>query len=248
LLRQFPAEEAHQAVAVDAQYVYAIGSKSIGKYDKRTFSKLDSWQASDQLPLTHLNSGVVLGQRLYCAHSNYPDLPMRGSIEIWDTGNLKHVARHAFKDPPGSVTWIDSHADSWWVCFAHYDAPKGEPGKDNSASVLVKYNERWREQGRWKFPAQVLQKFSPYSASGGAWGPRSLLYCTGHDRAELYAFRIPPSDASPPQTELQLVRVVPTPSHGQGIAWDRDTPGLLYSVQRRKKAVFVSRLTNGEAE
>ncbi|MDX1642259.1 MAG: hypothetical protein R3220_11210, partial [Balneolaceae bacterium] len=81
LIESFPADEAFQAVAVDSTHFYAIASRSIGKYDKKTGEKVDFWEG----PVKHLDSGVVADGKFYAAHSNYPEIPMTSSVEIWDT-------------------------------------------------------------------------------------------------------------------------------------------------------------------
>ena len=53
---EFVAEEAHQGVAVDANFVYAIGTKTIGKYDKQTGERLIHWEPSENEPIIHLDS------------------------------------------------------------------------------------------------------------------------------------------------------------------------------------------------
>ena len=58
-IEDMPAPEARQGVAVDADAVYAIDSRTIGKYDKRTAT--DRWCA---------DAGLLrdLGQRLEADH------------------------------------------------------------------------------------------------------------------------------------------------------------------------------------
>lgn len=66
------APEVHQAVAVDAEHVYAITNQAIGKYDKETGERVDRWTGAEDGPIIHLNSGIVRGDTLFSAHSNYP--------------------------------------------------------------------------------------------------------------------------------------------------------------------------------
>ena len=42
-IRTFVAEEAHQGIAVDEHFIYAIDSRSIGKYDKSTGKAVARW-------------------------------------------------------------------------------------------------------------------------------------------------------------------------------------------------------------
>ena len=228
------APEAHQAVAVDANNVYAIGSDVIGKYDKITGEVVKRWKASEQMPVHHLNSGVVLEGKLYCAHSNYPALPMTSSIEIWDMDTLEHVDSHSFGIRYGSCTWIDWHDGYWWVLFAHYGGHKGYPDKDESWTTLIKFDDNWQELEGYVFPEAVLERFHPYSCSGGSWGPDNMLYCTGHDHPELYVMRLPRVGS-----ELIFEGVVHFGIDGQGIAFDRSGAGLLYGIIRDEKIVIA---------
>lgn len=119
-INRWSAKEAKQAVAVDNNCFYTIGNAVLGKYNKQTGVRLASWSASDELPLTHLNSGVVIDGKLYCAHSNYPAQPEASSVEIFDAETLKHVGNHSSGVYEGSLTWIDRHDNAWWAVFAHY--------------------------------------------------------------------------------------------------------------------------------
>src|SRR4051812_31682762 len=80
--RRFPAPEANQGVAVDARHFYAITNHALGKYDKTTGERLLSWDGGKNGPLKHLNAGVVLDGKLFCAHSNFPEMPEQSSVEI----------------------------------------------------------------------------------------------------------------------------------------------------------------------
>jgi len=77
----------------------------------------------------------------------------------------------------------------------------------------------------------------PMSNSGGSWGPDGYLYCTGHDRSEVYAVKIPDKGSV-----LELVETVPLPILGQGIAWDRSRSGFIYGIRKKDRQVVVSRL------
>jgi hypothetical protein len=79
---RFPASEAHQGVAVDEKYFYAIGSKSIGKYNKKTGALIKQWE-SWIFPDEILNrfgkyscSGGSWGPDglLYCSGHDLPEL------------------------------------------------------------------------------------------------------------------------------------------------------------------------------
>lgn len=242
-LRRFPAEEARQAVAVDAAHFYAIDNAAIGKYEKATGKRVARWVGPPGGVVTHLNSGVVVDGKLYCAHSNYPDVPATSSIEIYDTRTMEHDASHSFGIFSGWATWVDRYDDAWWVVFAHYDKRSAETGKGTSWTTLVRFDSSWRSMGGWVFPAKVVERFGAYSNSGGGWGTHGLLYATGHDEPELYVLRIPEAGSV-----LQLVGMVAVPSRGQGIAWDRSERRVLYAVNRPTREVLVLRLEDDPAK
>lgn len=104
-LRRLPAAEANQGVAVDAEHYYAIADAAIGKYRKTDGALVARWTAPAGSGIRHLNAGVVVEGRLYCAHSNFPLKPDQSSVEVFDVATLAPVDRHAFVEPPGSLTW-----------------------------------------------------------------------------------------------------------------------------------------------
>lgn len=232
---KFSAKEAHQAVAVDSNHFYAIASRAIGKYDKKTGALVSRWEADEKSGILHLDSGVVVNGKLYAAHSNYPEIPMTSSVEIWDAKSMQHTDTHSFGIHRGSLTWIDRYNGKWWGVFAHYEEFEKQTGKDNRWTTLVQFNEQWQPIQSWVFPEKVLEKFGTKSNSGGSWGPDGKLYISGHDRAELYAMQIPKSGST-----LELVDIIPVESEGQGIAWDRAEVGLIYTIKRSTRQVVVS--------
>ena len=238
--RRFEAPEARQGVAVGERHFYVIGNRVIAKYDRQDGRRLAVWEGPEGGPISHLNGGVVVDGRLYCAHSNYPGIPMTSSVEIWDADTLEHVGSHSFGVAGGSLTWVDYHGGFWWAGFAQYSGARaGEPGRDTSWTEVVQLDERWQRLQGWVFPPEVLDRFRPMSNSGASWGPDGLLYCTGHDHHEVYAMRLPKLAST-----LDLVRVVPVASFGQGIAWDR-TPGAgrdLWGIVKDQRAVAVTRV------
>ncbi|MFH1743852.1 MAG: hypothetical protein ABIH23_33010 [bacterium] len=236
IVLRFSASEAHQGLAVDKKYVYAIATRAIGKYEKRTGKRVALWESSEEEPIIHLDSGVVVDGKLHCGHSNFPYLPMTSSVEIWDTDTLKHIESHSFGITDGSCTWIDRHDGHWWVGFAHYNGKGGYADKGNEWTTLVQYDDCWRRLQAWVFPAEVLERFAPHSCSGGSWGPDGLLYCSGHDRPELYLLQLPKAGSV-----LRLVRMIPFDNEGQGIAFDRTAPGILYGIKRSTKEVVAAR-------
>ena len=107
----FKTPEARQGVAVDADFFYTVNSTGIGKYVKKTGSPVLSWKDTTG-KIIHLDGGVVIKDRLYCAHSNYPGIPMTSSIEIFSTKDLRHAGSHSFGIRYGSCTWADFYHNS----------------------------------------------------------------------------------------------------------------------------------------
>ena len=236
-IRRFRAEEARQAVAVDAEHFYAIDDRRIGKYAKHTGERIASWAEREGGPIVHLNSGVVLDGRLHCAHSNYPGVPMRSSIEVFDARTLAHLAAHDLGLLTGSATWIDRREGLFWVGLANYAGRGGVPGRGPEHSSIARFDAAWRPLGSLGFPRAVIERFGTRSNSGGAFGPHGLLFATGHDAPELYVLRVPAAGAV-----LELVEILPAPASGQGIAWDPAEPGVLWTIRREAREVVASRL------
>jgi len=236
-VRRFRAAEARQGVAADAHHVYAIDDRRIGKYAKRSGERVAGWNAPEGGGFVHLNGGVVLDGRLYCAHSNYPGIPMLSSIEIFDTASLAHVASHGFGIFQGSATWLDRRDGAFFVAFANYAGRGGVPGRGPEWTSLVRFDARWRPQGGFGFPPALVSRFGTRSSSGGAFGPDGLLYTTGHDAREVYALRLPRAGGA-----LELVEILPAPAAGQGIAWDPAEPGLLWMIEKSSREVVAARL------
>lgn len=235
-LRRFRAPEASQAVAVDGRAFYAIGNTVVAKYDKRTGRQIGLWRAGTGSAIRHLNSGIVAGGQLYCAHSNYPNVPMVSSIEVFDVRRMAHLRSVPLPDGFGSATWIDRHEDGWWVAFAHYAGKGGVPGKGPQATTLIRFSDAWEVRQRLSFPAEVVERWEAMSSSGGVAVAPHRFVTTGHDRPELYVVELRPGS-----DQLVLRAIVPIESGGQGVALDRQRRHL-YSVQRRTGEVLVSSL------
>jgi hypothetical protein len=233
-VRRFAAPEASQAVAVDARFFYAIGNTVVAKYDKHTGSIVATWRAEPGSHVAHLNSGIVVGRELWCAHSNYPQTPMVSSIEVFDVERMTHRRSIPLTDQFGSATWIDRADRGWWVTFANYAGNGGVPGKGPDATRLVRFSNDWKVRRAYAFPAEVVTRWETMSSSGGVAATSRRFVTTGHDRPELYVVELPETG-----DELVLRSVVPIESEGQGIALDR-AAGMLYSIQRRTREVLVS--------
>lgn len=232
--RWYDAPAALQAVAVDAKHFYAIGNRRIEKHDRETGALLTHWMGPRDGPIVHLNSGIVLDGVLYCAHSNYPSVPMVSSIERFDARTLEHLGSHDFGVFEGSATWVDRHDGHWWVAFANYDNRGGTPGRGTDQTVLVEFDDAWRPVARYRHPPALLELYRRRSNSGGAWGPDGLLYLTGHDDAAVYAVRVPEQGSV-----LELVSIIPAPIEGQGIAFDPLDPGRLWGIVRPRGRVIA---------
>lgn len=220
--RTFPAAEAHQAVAADAEFAYVINSTRVARYDRRSGKRL----AESRGAARHLNSGFLHDGKLYCAHSNYPQKPEQSEIKVLDLGTMELTDFHAFGNYGGSLTWCVRDGDSWWCNFAHY-------GRDNGRTFLAKFDDRWREQGRWTYPAELTERLGDYSLSGGIKNGDTLLV-TGHDDPVLFELRLPP-----PGSELVYVGQHSIPFTGQGFAADPLTKGLV-GIDRGKRLVVFA--------
>jgi hypothetical protein len=230
---RIPAEEAKQGVVADARHFYAISNSAIGKYDRASRRRVARWQGDPAL-FKHMNSCRLLSREIVCAASNYPEVPMASSVEWFDTARMQHVRSRSLGPGRGSLTWLDWHDGSWWACFANYAGRGGEAGRDHRLTTLVRYSPDFAEQGAWLFPEDVLERFAPYSSSGGAWGGDGLLYVTGHDRPEMYALRLPRAGS-----RLERVATIGLTTSGQAIAWD-PRGRVLWSIDRSSRAIVVS--------
>lgn len=236
-LTVFTVPKAQQAVAVDNEYFYVINNKTITKHDKKSGELIASFDGTS-LGLHHMNSGMVYRGKLYCAHSNFPQLPMKSSIEVFDTGTMKHESSYSLGiSAYGSLTWIDydERRKQWYMGFAHYSDEKlRSDERDNRWTTLVQYDRNWNSKQSWVFPDSLIEAFNGYSNSGASIGPDGYFYCTGHDNGELYVLEIPESGYT-----LRHIATIPAPIHGQGVAIDRSIKGatVFYGIQRAENKV-----------
>ncbi|WGF89408.1 cycloisomerase [Marinivivus vitaminiproducens] len=229
-IASFAIPEANQGVGVDAEHFYAIDNHTIAKYAKTGGERVGLWEGGEDGPVLHLDSAVLVEGRLYAAHSNYPDWPMTSSIEVFEAGTMEHVDTHSFGIDRGSLTWLDFYDGTWWAGFANYNrvfdrSPLAYGNK--YTTQVVRLDDAWRVAEAWVLPDPVLEKFEDMSNSGGSWGPDGKLYLTGHDPAEAYVMELPEAGSV-----LRWVATVPLDNTGQGIAWDRSTPDVLYAMVR----------------
>ncbi|WP_395743934.1 DUF1080 domain-containing protein [Prosthecobacter sp.] len=231
-LKRFKAVEAHQGVAVDDAHFYAITNAAIGKYRKDSGERVGGWKEAKGGRIKHLNAGLVLDGKLYCAHSNFPEVPMTSTVEIWDPQTMKHLESIEVSIDGGSLTWVDRRDGRWYACFAQY-AKTGNPANTR----IVIFDAQWKKLSELKFPAEAVEKFGKNSSSGGSFGPDGHLFITGHDAQELYVLDLPAEG-----DQLVWKGVVPISAHGQAFAWDRAEAGVLYSIDRKTSEVIVSRV------
>jgi hypothetical protein len=236
-LAAFDAPAARQAVAVSEQYVFAIDNITIEQYDKSTGQKLKTWKDNSGA-LKHLNSGLMLDNMLYCAHSNFPETPMASSIEVFDAETLQPIASYSLGIDIGSATWIDRFDGHWYIAFAHYSAGSGqEPGRDNRWTQLVKFTDDWQRVGGWIFPKNLLERFGTMSNSGGFITDEGHIIITGHDHKELYQLAFPKMGYT-----LQWIETWPAPFEGQGIAVDPEDKAIIYGISRSQKKIIKAKL------
>lgn len=235
--RTYDAPTANQAVAVDANYFYAVDNRAITKYDRKTGKALLTFTADPAGPLIHMDSAAVVNGKLYVAHSNYNTTPEKSSIEVFDARTLQHLQSFSFGIYRGSLTWIDWHDGAWYAVFANYDQlgsdGKAYGGTDNTQ--VVKLDRNFQVVESWTIPQAILDRARVMSISGGSWGPDGRLWITGHDWGEAYVMELP--KAGP---DLTWVATVNLPTiEGQGIAWDRSDPRhpSLWAIKRSTRQV-----------
>lgn len=239
VLQRYPAPEARQGVAVGADHVFAIGNRTIAKYDKRSGERIAIWEG-DKERFPHINSCTVISTEtahLVCANSNFPALPHWSSVEFFDPVSLRHVHSVPLGPGRGSLTWIERRDGAWWALFANYDGKGGEAPRDHRHTVLIRFDDEWRQTQSWSFPPSVLERFVPMSSSGGGWGPDGRLYVTGHDHSELYILELPAAGAA-----LKHVGTIAVPIEGQAIDWDETAPGELYGITRSGRQILRMRI------
>ncbi|WP_328597951.1 hypothetical protein [Croceibacterium soli] len=233
--RRFVAPEARQGVASSGEAIYAIDNSNIGKYAPDG-ARIAAF-AGDPEAFPHLNSCTLAERELVCAASNYPATPHRGTIEFFDPETLAHLRSVALPDNPGSLTALTRRDGRWWAVFAHYDGKGGVPGRDHRATMLAELNAQFRAVRRFAFPQSVLDRISPRSVSGAAWGADGRLYVSGHDKPEVYAMTVPPEGDVLRHEETYAVA-----SFGQAIDFDPHDPALLWSIDRDSRSVIASRI------
>jgi len=232
------AREAGQGAAGDAEHFYAIVNSAIGKYRREDGTRVGGWSLPRGGPVRHINACLLEEGRLLCANSNFPELPMASSVEIFDSDTMRHVETHSLGLTDGSLVWFDRFRDGWLACFAHYDGTGGVAEKDHRDTRIVTLDGRWRETGGWMLPDAVLERLAPHSASGGAVGDDGLLYIMGHDRPEMYVLDFP--SIGPKLVHRATVDI---DAHGQAFGWQAGSDErLLWAIDRPSREVRLFRI------
>jgi hypothetical protein len=227
---EFVVPEANQGVGVDTRYFYAVDNYVIGKYEKKTGKLVKRWQGDQRGPIVHLDSAMVMNGKIYAAHSNYPDWPddeLAGDLRRRDHGahrhaQLRYSVGFAYVGGLARRSLVDDLRELRSPARAGQDAVRtqGEHGHGEA-------HKDFRPLQSWTMPKAILDRFGDMSNSGGSWGPDGYLYLSGHDPAELYRMRLPKAGSV-----LELVDIIPMNIRGQGIAWDRSQPGVIYGIIR----------------
>ncbi|HEY0963357.1 MAG TPA: hypothetical protein VGE69_13480 [Pseudomonadales bacterium] len=229
--------EANQGVAVDAGHFYGIGNHALVKHRKDDGARVAEWFGPRNGTIIHFNSGWVEGDRLTLSHSNFSQLPMASSLEVYDTRTLQPVASHSFGIRLGSLTWAVRRDGYWWACFANYDDSGTTPGFDQRWTFFAQFDDDWQQLQSWLFPPQVIGTWGDSSCSGGDWGDDGLLYVTGHDAAQLHVLRLPKQGVT-----LDYLTTIEVPFEGQSWAWDRSQDRVIYGISRARQEVIAARI------
>lgn len=232
-LSRFSAPNATQAVAVDSLYFYAISNSKIVKHKKSDGSVVQTYEG----PFKHLNSGIIIDGKLYCSNTNYPQAPMASSLEIFDPETLEHIGSHSFGHFVGSFTWIDRWQGDWYVMFVHYENNGQERDKGVAYTSLIQMDEKFRRQAGWILPEDLVDRLRPESISGGSFGADGKMYLSPHHFEEIYICELPDYGY-----ELKWVKTIEVPFQGQGLAWDRFQPGVLWGMRRDTREVISLRI------
>ncbi|QDT65972.1 hypothetical protein [Calycomorphotria hydatis] len=250
-VERFYAKEALQGVAVDEKYFYAIVNKHIGKYDKKTGEKVDSFSADKELlPLIHMNSGVYSDGLLIVSHSNFNQIPATSSIEVFKTEPLKHYFSISLGTVDGSMTAFDVGPvfrlgeevrvpRNAFAVFAHYSENPEWTGRgtrwtrateydiDDIGKITTSYKEKTDSDDQYHFGV---------SAKAENWVfPQSVIEqfephsCSGASIGAdglIYATGHDLEEVYVLQkpyagSVLEHYDTLPVTFHGQAIAWDR---------------------------
>ena len=216
--------EADQGAALGKSHVYAVDNSVIAKYEIKTGEKVAEFIDAERL-LRHMNSCLVVSGDLMCANSNYSQLPMGSSVEIFDPENLEHTGSHSLGlMDEGSLVWFDAIHGGWLVGFAHYDGERGTGFKDHRYASVITMDKEWRRTGGWLFPSD------------------GLLYVLGHDLPEMYVLAKPPRGPV-----LQHVATIAVEAEGQAFSFAPDGSRRIAAVDRHGGALLLIDLPEVDA-
>lgn len=232
-VRVYEAPDADQGVAVDEAHFYPVDNSVIAKYEIGTGMQVTRWAGPPEGPIAHLNSCRADAGLLWCANSNYPEVPMGSSIEVFEAATLAHARSHSLGlMDEGSITWFDRYRGGYLAGFAHYDGNGGVGFKSHRDSSVVTFDAEWRRTGGWLFPAAIVERMAPDAASGGAIGPDGWLYLLGHDRPEMYVVGRPTMGPA-----LVHVATIALEAEGQAFSFAQDGSRTVFTIDRRKGLV-----------
>jgi hypothetical protein len=233
LLSAWPAEEAGQGAAIDEDHFYAVVNTRIGKYDRATGQRISQWSSPRGGPIIHINSCYANTRQLFCAHSNFPEIPMASSIEIFDTATMTHAGTHSLGlMDEGSLTFFDKIDGGWIAGFTHYDEKGGVGFKKSEYSSVIVFDEAWRRTGGWLIPDSIRSRMAPHGASGGAIGNDGWLYLMGHDLPEIYVVGKPKMGGS-----LVHITTFGIAAEGQALAFERGSSRRMVAISRPNREV-----------
>jgi hypothetical protein len=238
-ISRYSAVEAGQGAAADNEFVYAIVNTAIGQYRKQDGLFMQRWASPRDGLARHINSCYAESGRLYCANSNFPEIPMASSIEVFDTETMSHIESYSLGMlEEGSLTWFERIPGGLMAGFAHYDEDGGLPYKNHNYASIIRYDSEWRRTGGWMIPETVMTRMQPHAASGGGLGPDGLLYLTGHDRPEMYVLAAPLMGP-----KLIHIATIAIDVEGQAFAWDKSIDSrIVYGISRKSREVRGFRL------
>jgi hypothetical protein len=229
-LRTWPnVPEADQGVAAERRVFHAVDNHTLATYDRISGERLRVWEGGEDGPIQHMNSCYARQGRLWCANSNYPEVPHGSSVEVFDAASLRHVQTHSLGlMDEGSLVWFDVVRGGWLGGFAHYATRGGTGFKGPDYASVITMDAQWRRTGGWLFPAALVARFSPHAASGGAIGPCGWLYAMGHDAPEMYVLGQPLMGP-----HLVHIATITLEAAGQAFSFAPDAPNTAFVVERR---------------
>ena len=233
-LRVYDVPEAHQGVAADARFFYAVDNTVLAKYEIASGQLVDRWAGPRNGLIRHLNSCLV-GRRTPLVR----ELELLADADGIVGGSVRRCVARSRRaaTASGCATKDRSRgpigtSGGWIAGFAHYDGNGGVAFKDHTFSSVVTFDAEWRRTGGWLFPQSALERMAPDAASGGAIGPDGCLYLLGHDRPEMYVVARPSMGPT-----LIHIATIDLEAEGQAFSWAHDGTRTVFAIDRRKSLV-----------